>query len=77
MSVRDITFYEGSVPALTMVGSKLITVASAVFCFSPSVLFRAMAKGKAQVKAKHVQKASNINFVTSVSANGLQICCRE
>ena len=37
--VKENTFFEGSVPTLAMVGSKLGTVDLAVFLFSPLVCF--------------------------------------
>ena len=39
IGVRDITFYEGPVPTLVMIGSKLCTADLAFFWFSPSALF--------------------------------------
>ena len=70
IGAKDITFYEGSTPALVMIGSKLCAEDLVNFWFSPSTSPCSMAKGKVQGKVKHVNKASNIKFVTSVSADG-------
>ena len=57
IGVRDITFYEGSVPAPAMVRSNFVIVDLAFFWFSPSVLGTEQDEG--------VQEASNNWFVVS------------
>ena len=46
IGVRDVIAYEGSVPALAMAGSKLVTVDLAFFWVQPVSPLRAIAKGK-------------------------------